>query len=216
MFYQPAARDHGLPHDPFKALIAPRPIGWVATQSKNGTRNIAPFSFFNAVGDNPAMVMFSLATMRNIEETGECTVSLASKALTDEMNMSSAGVESSVSEFDLANIETAESTLVTPPRVANSPAALECKHWQTIPLPPRPGSDSGYFMVLATVVGVHINDQFIIDGRVDTPAMELLARMGYMDYAVINADSVFSLNRPAVSADKLSATLESGPWNGKY
>lgn len=219
MFYA-TDTPHGLPFDPFKALVVPRPIGWVSTLSADGTANLAPFSFFNAVSDNPHMIMFSVGwrndTLRNIEETGECTCSFVSKAMTDTMNMSSAGVDRDVDEFALAGLDTTASALVAPPRVSASPAALECKLWQTIALPAGPGKDSGYTMVLATVIGVYINDDYLVDGRVDTAAMQPLARLGYMDYAAITADNIFSLNRPKVGADGKTATLQTGPWNGQY
>lgn len=217
MFYA-TDTPHGLRHDPFKALIVPRPIGWVSTLSADGTANLAPFSFFNAVSDN--MIMFSVGwrndTLRNIEETGECTCSFVSKPMMDAMNMSSAGVERSVDEFTLAQLDTAPAELVAPPRVAASPAALECKLWQTLELPPRPGKDTGYTMVLASVIGIYIDDDYLQDGMVDTAAMQPLARLGYMDYAEITAANIFSLNRPAVSEDGTTATLSTGPWNGRY
>ena len=219
MFYA-TDTPHGLRHDPFKALIVPRPIGWVATLDKEGTPNLAPFSFFNAISDRPHMIMFSVGwrnnTLLNIEETGECTCSFVNKAMTDAMNMSSAAVDRDVDEFKLAELDTTASELITPPRVTASPAALECKLWQTIELPKNPDTDKGYTMVLATVVGIHIADDYITDGLVDTAAMQPVARLGYMDYAEINAGNVFSLNRPKVSEDGKSATLTAGPWNGKY
>ena len=221
MFYTTEKRDHGLPHDPFKALVVPRPIGWVSTVSAEGVLNIAPFSFFNALSDYPPMLIMSVAngkdTVTNLLATGDCTCSLATKALVDEMNMSSAAVDSSVSEFNLANIETAESELVSTPRVAASPAAFECKLWKSIELPVTPGRPgSGYTSLIVSVVGVHIDDQYIVDGMVDTAAMQPIARLGYMDYSVVNADSMFSLNRPDVAEDGKTATLKSGPWDGAY
>ena len=220
MFYDTTTRDHGLPHDPFKALVVPRPIGWVSTLSADGIANLAPFSFFNAISDRPHMVMFSVGgrngTLRNIEETGEFTCSFVNKAITDAMNMSSAGVDHGVSEFDLAGLETEASSMVAPPRVKISPASMECRLWQTIALPPAPGKEAGYTMVIGTVVGIYIDDAYLVDGRVDTAAMQPLARLGYMDYAVVNADNTFSLNRPVVSEDCKSATLKSGPWDGGY
>ena len=219
MFYA-TDTPHGLRHDPFKALVVPRPIGWVSTLSAEGIPNLAPFSFFNAISDRPHMIMFSVGwrngTLRNIEATGECTCSFVNKAMTDGMNISSAAVEHSVDEFALAELETTASKLVAPPRVSASPSALECKLWQTIELPAASDKDTGYTMVLATVVGIHIDDDYIIDGRVDTAAMQPLARLGYMDYAEVNAGNIFSLNRPVVAEDGKSATLKSGPWNGKY
>lgn len=220
MFYTTDTRQHGLRFDPFKALIVPRPVGWISTLSENGTPNLAPFSFFNAIADNPAMIMFSVGgrndTLKNIEATKECTCSFASKLLIDAMNMSSAGVEGSVNEFSLAGIEGAASQLVKPERVAASPAALECRYWKSIELPSRANGSAGYTMVIAEVVGVYIDDKFIKDGMLDTAAMQPIARLGYMDYAVIDETNMFSLNRPVTAEDGMSATLNAGAWDGKY
>ena len=221
MFYSTEKRDHGLPHDPFKSLVVPRPIGWVSTISEEGVANLAPFSFFNGLSDYPPMLIMSVAngkdTVTNILANGDCTCSLATKALVDEMNMSSAAVDSSVSEFNLAEVETTASSLVSTPRVAKSPAAFECKLWKSIELPVTPGRPgSGYTSLIVSVVGIYIDDQYIVDGLVDTAAMQPIARLGYMDYAVVSADNMFSLNRPDVSEDGKSATLKSGPWDGAY
>jgi flavin reductase (DIM6/NTAB) family NADH-FMN oxidoreductase RutF len=220
MFYATDKNEHGLRFNPFKALVVPRPVGWISTLSENGTPNLAPFSFFNAISDNPPMIMFSVGgsndTLKNIEATKQCTCSFASKSLIDAMNMSSAGVDGSVSEFSLAGIESAESEMVKPARVAASPAALECRHWKSIELPPRANGSAGYTMVIAEVVGVYIDDAFIKDGILDTAAMKPISRLGYMDYAVIDESNMFSLNRPVTSEDGLSATLNAGPWDGKY
>ena len=219
MFYTTDTRKHGLKFDPFKALVVPRPIGWISTLNETGLPNLAPFSFFNAISDAPPMLMFSVAngkdTVNNMSATGECTCSLASNALVDEMNMSSASVNSDVNEFDLGNIETASSQLVKPARVAKSPAAFECRLWDTIKLPQVEGR-SGYTTVIVQVVGVYIDDAFIVDGMVDVAAMAPLARLGYMDYAVINEANIFSLNRPQVDDSGTRATLKSGPWDGVY
>lgn len=219
LFYSTEKRDHGLRHDPFKALVVPRPIGWVSTLDASGTPNLAPFSFFNAISDSPPMLMFSIAngkdSLLNVQATKECTCSLASKALVDEMNMSSAAVKSGVNEFELANLQTAESSMVTPARVANTPAAFECKLWKTIELPIVPGR-GGYTTVMVTVEGIYVDDRFIDDGMVDVAAMEPLARLGYMDYAVVNEQNMFSLNRPNVDESGTTATLKSGPWDGAY
>jgi len=221
MFYTTEKRDHGLPHDPFKALVVPRPIGWVSTISEKGVPNLAPFSFFNALSDSPPMLIMSVAngkdSVNNILATGDCTCSLATKSLVDEMNMSSAAVASTVSEFNLAEIETTESNLVSTPRVAASPAAFECKLWKSIELPTVPGRPgSGYTSLIVSVIGVYIDDSYIADGLIDTAAMQPIARLGYMDYSVVSADNMFSLNRPDVSEDGKTATLKSGPWDGAY
>ena len=219
MFYTTDTRKHGLKFDPFKALVVPRPIGWVSSVSESGQPNLAPFSFFNAISDSPPMLMFSVAngkdTVNNLVATKECTCSMASYPQVDAMNMSSAAVDTSVNEFELGSIGTEKSDLVTPDRVADCPAAFECKLWKTIELPLVPGRD-GYTTIIVSVEGIYINDKFIKDGMVDTAAMQPLARLGYMDYAVVNADNMFSLNRPDVAEDGKTATLKSGPWDGVY
>lgn len=225
MHYPTSARAPGLAHDPFKALAVPRPIGWIASVDADGRPNLAPYSFFNAVSDRPPMVMFSSGgtkdSLRNILATGEFTCSIASQALVDAMNLSSAPVAPGVDEFQLAGLSAAPSMLVKPPRVAQAPAAFECRLWKTLdlPVPPgRPGGPApmGYTMVIGEVVAVYIDDQYIQDGIVDTGAMRTLARLGYMDYAVIGRENMFTLNRPTASADGQRAEVQPGPWDGVY
>ena len=222
MFYETQANDHGLEHDPFKALVAPRPIGWVSTTSSKDKVNLAPYSFFNAVSDSPPMVMISSNqrkdTLVNIEQTKEFVCSLATYRLRDQMNMSSAAVSSGVSEFELANLKSAQSRLVAPPRIADSPAALECRLWKVIPIPnsPEDQTASRYSMILGFVVGVFIDDQYLSDGLFNTAKAGLMARMGYMDYCHVTPENTFSLNRPAVSEDGRDASLQPGSWDGKY
>lgn len=214
-------RAHGLPHDPFKALVVPRPIGWVATRAADGVLNLAPYSFFNGISDAPPMVAFSVAgekdTLRNVRATGEFTCSLATWAPRDAMNLSSAPVAPQVDEFPLAGLTPAASRFVGVPRVAESPAALECTLWQTLELPTaRPGSASPYTLVIGHVVGVYIDDACLRDGRVDIGAMKPLARLGYMDYAVITPEVLFEMNRPLASPDGLGAQVPAGPWDGVF
>ncbi len=194
MFYDTKSNAHGLRHDPMKALVAPRPIGWISTIGRDGIVNLAPYSFFNMVSENPPYVMFSSGSrkdsQRNAEETGEFVCSMATYELREAMNVTSASVPPEVDEFVLAGLSSSPSRLVKPPRVAASPVALECRYWQTI----TPPSRSAYAIVIGEVVGVHIDDRFVIDGSVDTVAMQPIARMGYMDYAVV--DKKFTLGRP--------------------
>jgi flavin reductase (DIM6/NTAB) family NADH-FMN oxidoreductase RutF len=211
VFYETRENRHGLKHDPFKALAVPRPIGWVSTIGKTGICNIAPYSFFNAVGEKPHYVLFSSAgpkdSLLNIEETGEFVCSLATWDLRFNMNMTSAAVPRGVDEFPIGDLTAASSRLVKPPRVKESPAAFECRHWKTIELPhPDPGGKSTYSVVFGLVVGVHIDDRFIKNGIVDTGAMRPIARLGYMDYAVVTPETVFSINRP--SAEEAMAKLK--------
>jgi flavin reductase (DIM6/NTAB) family NADH-FMN oxidoreductase RutF len=197
-FYE-IARGHGLPHDPLKAIIAPRPIGWITSMSRAGVVNLAPYSFFNMVSDEPPMVMFSSNSwkdsVRNVEETGEFVANLAVRPLAEVMNISSRAVGPEVNEMELAGIAAAPSTMVKPPRVAASPAALECKLVEIkhlVGLDGRPGSN---FMVIGQIVGVHIDPAFLTDGKFDTAAARPIGRCGYRgDYAEVT--SLFEMIRP--------------------
>lgn len=198
MFYETGENNHGLRHDPFKALVAPRPIGWISSRSADGAVNLAPYSFFNAVSDVPPFVMFSSGgrkdTLRNIEETGEFVCSLATYALKDKMNATSAAVGPEINEFELAGLTPASCNLVKPPRVAESPVAFECRHFKTIPLPGKKDGEDGYIVVLGHVVGIHLDEAVIRDGKVDVTTYRPISRLGYMDYAVVN--EVFAMDRP--------------------
>ncbi|MBB4301684.1 flavin reductase (DIM6/NTAB) family NADH-FMN oxidoreductase RutF [Rhodobium orientis] len=200
MFYETEGGGHGLARDPFKALIAPRPIGWISSVDGKGRANLAPYSFFNAVSSNPPVVMFSSDgkkdSMTNIEETGCFVCNLAVYGLRDQMNKSSATVAHGVSEFELAELTPAPSRLVAAPRVGEAPAALECQYLKTIPVPTVDGGESGNFMILGQVVGIHIDDSLIVDGRVDMIRLAQLSRLGYMDYSVVG--QVFAMDRPEV------------------
>jgi flavin reductase (DIM6/NTAB) family NADH-FMN oxidoreductase RutF len=211
MFYDAITNAHGLKHDPFKALIAPRPVGWISTVSKAGVMNLAPYSFFNAVSEKPAYVVFGSAgvkdSLANIRETGEFVCSMATYELRDQMNMTSANVPAHVDEFALGGLTAAKSHFVAPPRVKESPAAFECRHFQTIELPAASNDGTydhsrvGYYMVIGLVVGIHIDDRFIKGGLVDTAAMRPVARLGYMDYAVVTPETTFTIGRPNVDKD---------------
>ncbi len=199
LFYEPDARDKTiLPHDPFKALIAPRPIGWVTTKSKSGALNLAPYSYFNAVCDRPPIIMFSSVGRKDsvafAEETREFVWNMPTYDLRDAMNATSASLPRGTSEFDHAGLETAPSKLVAPPRVAKSPAALECKVIEIRAVLDLDGRPTDNIHVFGQVVGVHIDEHFIKNGIVDTAAMQPIARCGYMDYAVV--DKLFALARP--------------------
>lgn len=218
VFYDAIENKHGMKHDPFKALMVPRPIGWVATISNDGIANIAPYSFFNAVAENPHYVVFGSAgtkdTLKNINENGEFVCSLANYDLRYEMNTTSAAVPHGVDEFELSGLLAAASQSVKPPRVKNAPAAFECKVWKTMELP---GKRLPYTMVIGQVVGIYINDQYVKDGMVDTGAMRPIARLGYMDYGVINPENVFTINRPEVGPDgKVLNARPEGKWDGQY
>jgi len=220
MIYDSIENNHGLKHDPFKALIAPRPIGWISTIGADGICNLAPYSFFNAVSDRPHYVMFSSAnvkdSLRNIRETGEFTCSLSTWDTREQMNVSSAPVPPDADEFELSGLTAVASKFVKPPRIKESPAAFECRHWRTIELPDVDAdAGTGHYMVIGHVVGIYINEDFIKDGIVDTGAMRPLARLGYMDYAVVTPETLFTLNRPVVKED---GSVEKPPadWDGVY
>jgi len=199
MFYETAANAHGLPHDPFKAIVTPRPIGWITALSAKGELNLSPYSFFNAISDRPHMVAFSSDGRKDavtfVEETGEFVCNLATYDLRQEMNATSAPLPRGESEMDHAGLHPAPSRLVKPPRVAESPAALECKWLQTVPLTPLEG-EAKYFLVIGQVVGIYIDDRFIVNGLVDTAAMRPIARSGYRDYFVATPETKFSITRP--------------------
>jgi len=200
MFYRTDLRDHGLPHDPFKALVAPRPIGWISAMSAEGEINLSPYSFFNGISDRPHMVAFSSGGRKDalvfIEETGEFVCNLATYDLKDQMNATSAPLPRGVNEMTYAGLEAAPSVLVKPPRVASSPAALECKWLKTVPLDPLDGSPASYFLVIGQVVGVYIDDRYIRDGLVDTAAMQPIQRAGYHEYFTALPEGRFVMKRP--------------------
>ena len=199
LFYEPHQRDTSvLPHDPFKAIIAPRPIGWVTTRSSDGAVNLAPYSFFNAFADRPPIIAFSSQghkdTVTFVEQTGEFVWNQPTWNLRDAMNMTSAPLPQGESEADYAGIEMAPSRLVAPPRVKSSPATLECKLIEVKRLADRHGTSLNYWLVIGEVVGVHLDPAYIKDGVLDMAAMAPIARCGYRDYVV--ADRTFQLDRP--------------------
>lgn len=225
MHYDVRSRPAALKHDPVKALAVPRPIGWVATLDAQGRPNLAPYSFFNLVSDRPPFVVFSSGgrkdSLRNVQATGEFTCSMATWDLREAMNMSSAPVAPGVDEFALAGLAPAASLRVKPPRVAAAPAAFECRLWKTLELPAPEATPEGrrgatYTLVIGEVVAVYVADEFVHDGVVDTAAMRPVARLGYMDYAVVSPDAMFTMNRPLATADGQGATLQPGPWDGVY
>jgi flavin reductase (DIM6/NTAB) family NADH-FMN oxidoreductase RutF len=199
MFYETSRNDHGLPHDPIKSCVVPRPIGWISTLSAAGGLNLAPYSFFNLVATNPALVMYASNgrtpygdkdTLTNISETGEFVVNMATWDQRDEMFRSSAVLPPEVDEFAHAGLSTLPSKLVRPPRVAGAPIHLECIHHQTLELPhDDPGGRNA--LVIGRVVGVHIDDAVIQNGRVDLGLIQPIARLGYGDYARV--DTIFSM-----------------------
>ncbi|WP_414473867.1 flavin reductase family protein [Microvirga sp. M2] len=200
MHYETTGNAHGLPHDPFKAIVSPRPVGWITAMSGKGEINLSPYSFFNAVSERPPMVMFSSAGRKDaltfIEETGEFVCNLAAFDLREQVNATSKALPRGESELEYAGLTAAPSRLVRPPRVAEAPAALECRWLQTVPLAPLGGGEPSYFMVIGQVVGVYIDDRYIVDGLVDTAAMRPITRAGYRDYFVATPETKFQMTRP--------------------
>lgn len=199
LFYEPGRRDKQiLPHDPFRALIAPRPIGWISTKSLKGEFNLAPYSFFNAVSEVPPILVFSSSGLKDsltfAQETQEFVWNMATYGLREAMNASSAPLPRGTSEFEYAGLATAPCKLVAPPRVAASPAALECKLLDILRLKDLNSRPLDNYLVFGQVVGVHIDEDFINEGIVDTAKMQPLARGGYMDYSVV--DRIFAMDRP--------------------
>jgi len=188
MFYDAVENRHGLPNDPFKAIVAPRPIGWVSSVSKAGVANLAPYSFFNAIAESPHYVVFGSGGLKdsltNIEATGEFAINIATYDLREKMNLSSARVSADVDEFALAGLTPAPCRLIKTPRVEESPAALECRLYRIVPLPDDRGEVQDW-AIIGRVMGIHIDDRFVRDGRVNTAAMKLIARLGYSEYATV-------------------------------
>jgi flavin reductase (DIM6/NTAB) family NADH-FMN oxidoreductase RutF len=193
MFYLAEKNDHGLPYNPIKALAAPRPIGWISTVSPEGVGNLAPFSFFNALCYNPPFIMISAGsredgtrkdTVRNAEETGELVFNMATWDTRNQMSDTSWIEDSAVDELAAVGLTPAPSRLVRPVRVAESPVHMECLYHQTVILPGFE-PQSVHHMIIAKVVGVHIADEMITDGKVDLLKIRPIARLGYMDYTVL-------------------------------
>jgi flavin reductase (DIM6/NTAB) family NADH-FMN oxidoreductase RutF len=199
-FYEP--RDgHRLPHDPFNAIVGPRPIGWISSKSAGGALNLAPYSFFNAFNYTPPIVGFASIgykdSVRNIEETGEFAWNLVTRALAEPMNQSCAAVPPEVDEFALAGLTPAQSRVIGVPRVAESPVSFECRLTQLIQLRRADGETVPTWLVLGEVVGVHIDHALLKDGVYDTAAaVPILRGGGPADYFAIGPDQLFRMHRP--------------------
>ena len=190
MFYEPK-NGHGLPHSPFNAIVAPRPIGWISTRGPMGD-NLAPYSFFNAVAYTPPQVIFAgdlKDSLRNIQDTGVFATNVVSEPLWLQMNETSARLPRGTDEFAQAGVAKSECTTIDCPRVTLSPATLECRLDQIVTL--ASGVD---FLVIGTVTGVHIRDEYLTDGRFDLTLVRPMARLGYKDYAVVT--QTLTLDRP--------------------
>ena len=204
MFYRPA-EGHPLPHDPFKALVVPRPIGWISSVDAAGRANLAPYSFFNGCGDNPPLVMFAQTgrksrpeplkdTIANVRATGEFACNIVSEALAGKMNLTSGTYPPEVDEFALAGLTPAPGVAISVPHVAEAPAVLECRVVRILDDLPSHAAQMFNVMVIGEVVGVHIRDEVVRDGRVDYTAFRPVARLGYMDYTTVR--EVWAMERP--------------------
>ena len=203
-FYDPR-QGHGLPHAPFKAIVAPRPIGWISTVDAAGRVNLAPYSFFGAFNGNPPIIGFASEgykdSIRNVEATGEFVYNLATRPLAEAMNQTSAPLQYGEDEMDFAGLEATPSTLVAPPRVAATPAALECKVLQIIRLNDAEGKVLNSYLVLGQVIGVHIDPAYLKDGIFDTMAAQPISRCGYRGYYSAIGE-MFEMFRPTVTTAK--------------
>ncbi len=194
----------GLAFNPFKAIVAPRPVGWISTVNSKGVVNLAPYSFFNAVSSDPPMVFYGANgthdaggekdSLRNVRETGEFVCNLVTQELLHAMNDTATPAPPGVDEMQTVGLAHLPSRLVKPPRVAASPAHLECKLHQFLELPADPRTGKRNVMVIGHVVAIHIDDAFIVNGRFDTARAQPVARLGYLDYAVVT--EAITLNRP--------------------
>lgn len=201
MFYDPAKNDHGLPYNPYKACVVPRPIGWISTFGVDKRVNLAPFSQFNNLGYDPPYVMFSAGghelenrrkdTVENVDATGEFVFNMATYALRDAVNLSGQTIDPDVDELAESGLTPVPSRFVAPPRVAESPVHFECRLHEILVLPGKTNSTTNH-VVIGRVVGVHIDDAFITaEGKVDIKAIQPIARLGYMEYAVV--DTIFEM-----------------------
>ncbi|WEF32149.1 flavin reductase family protein [Pseudoduganella chitinolytica] len=199
-FYEPRA-GHGLPHDPFNAIVGPRPIGWISSQDSAGTLNLAPYSFFNAFNYVPPIVGFASIgykdTVRNVQQTGEFVWNLATRELAEQMNRTCAAVPPEVDEFALAGLTPVPSRLVAVPRVGESPVSFECRVTQVVQLQGADGEQVPTWLVLGEVVGVHIARTLLREGIYDTGAAgHILRGGGPADYFTIGPEQLFRMHRP--------------------
>lgn len=201
-YYEPA-KGHGLKHNPFKAIIAPRPIGWISTRSPAGVFNLAPYSYFNAFCDAPPVIGFASSaekkdSLRNVRETGEFGFNLVTHKLAQQMNATSATVAPDVSEFGLAGLTPAASRLIAAPRVAESPVSFECKCTEIIQLKSASGEKIPSWLVLGEVIAVYIDKALLQSGDYDTAAAQHLARAGGLgDYFWMDEARKLHMTRPA-------------------
>jgi flavin reductase (DIM6/NTAB) family NADH-FMN oxidoreductase RutF len=205
MYFDPrqGVRPDPLRFNPINALVGPRPIGWITTLDLAGVPNLAPFSYFNAFSADPPIVGFApnsrdaagspKDTLANLRKIPEFSASIVSRDLAVAMNVTSSSLPPGVSEYDVAGLHATPSVAIRPPRVREAKASLECEVFDIIALPARPG-DRASHLVLGAVVGIHIDDDLISDGRIDALALAQVARLGYFDYTAVT--DTFELLRP--------------------
>lgn len=201
MYYYEPAKGHGLPHDPFNAIVGPRPIGWISSQNAAGQLNLAPYSFFNAFNYVPPIIGFSSLqrkdSLMNIEETGEFVWNLVTRELAEAMNQTCASVGPEVDEFELGGLTPETSSIVKPPRVKQARVSFECKATQVIQLQRADGQAIPTWMVFGEVVAVHIDRSLLKEGLYDTAAAEPVLRGGGpADYFLLQPGSLFRMQRP--------------------
>jgi len=212
MHYEPNTTDHGLPHDPFKSCVVPRPIGWISTLSDGGTPNLAPYSQFQNLGFNPPYVMFSANegddpkgrngrkdSVINAETTGEFVWNMATYELRDAVNISAFGFPPDVDEFTEAGVTKANSLLIKPPRVAESPVQFECEYYSTLRLPGLGNKGAGAAdIVIGQVKMIHVADDALdADGKLDISRLKPIARRGYYDYTLV--ETIFQMIIPGAT-----------------
>ena len=217
MFYSTAKNDHGLPFNPFKSCVVPRPIGWISTVSHDGIVNLAPFSMFNQLGYDPPIVFFSGSnrpgtgtrkdSVINAEETGEFVVNMATWELREQVAITSRFVEPNVDEFEVAGLNKLPSVMVRPPRVAESPVHLECTYHSTLTIPANQ-RHSVHHVVVGQVIGIHIRDDVLTpDGKLDVLKIRPLARLGYTDYTSVT--EMFTMAPQATAAGQIGEAVAS-------
>ena len=204
MFYDTKKKNHGLKYDPFKSCIIPRPIAWITTFFNYGEYNCSPYSFFNGVASDPPMVMFAnngpaiinvgpKDTFSNIKDNSEFVINISTYKNKDKMNETCFPLAKGESEIDLAKLETRESKIVKPKILSESPINMECKLHQIIDLPINNKNEYNG-IIIGQVLGIHIQDDYILNGIIDVKKLKPLARLGYMDYSIV--DNFFQMNRP--------------------
>jgi flavin reductase (DIM6/NTAB) family NADH-FMN oxidoreductase RutF len=199
MYYYEPTKGHGLPHDPFNAIVGPRPIGWISSQSQDGQLNLAPYSFFNAFNYIPPIIGFCSVgrkdSLNNIEQTGEFVWNLATRPLAEQMNQSCAAVAADINEFELSGLTAVASNIVKVPRVGETPVAFECKVSQIVQLKRADQALVPSWLILGEVVAVHIAEHLLKNGIYDTAAAEPILRGGGpADYFELG--NLFKMARP--------------------